>query len=104
MSAQLVAIDDQQAQLKGSLTHHSGAKLLSTGESMIAKAASSGRWQVDLSGVEHSSSVGAALLLGWRRFAQSKGVQLVVVNTPENLSAVMRLSGVDRLFPEDSTD
>ena len=99
MSASLVAVDDQNAQLKGALDHHSGAELLQQGQRLLDKAGSN--WHVDLSEVTHSSSVGVALLLGWKRYATKNNTSLVLKSVPENMRHVMEFSGLQGIFAPD---
>ncbi len=63
MYAKLISISPQKAQLSGRLDRLTGKELLQQGRRLIAKSGS--HWQVDLSEVNHSSSVGIALLLDW---------------------------------------
>lgn len=53
---------------------------------------------VDLAGVEYSSSVGIALLLGWMRIAQHAGGRLKIHNIPADMQAMAEVGGLSELF------
>jgi len=96
VSASLISTDNQNAQLSGELTHHTGAQLLSQGKRLLDKA--SGEWVVDLSKVSRSSSVGVALLLAWKRYAMDKKIDFKINNLPDNMLHVMQFSGLEGVF------
>jgi phospholipid transport system transporter-binding protein len=96
MSAKLIAITPQQAQLSGRLDHLVGKELLAHGRRLITKSGS--RWQVDLVKVSHSSSVGIALLLDWLRYGRRKNVTLEFLNVPLNMRQVIEFSGLSEVF------
>lgn len=52
----------------------------------------------DLTGLERADSAGVALMLEWRRRAGQSGATLRYVNLPEQLRAIMRVAGVDRIL------
>jgi phospholipid transport system transporter-binding protein len=52
----------------------------------------------DLARVERADSAGVALLLEWQRRADQQGVKLRYVNLPEQLQAIMRVAGVDKML------
>ena len=72
--AKITAVTPQQAKLSGRLDRLVGKELLTQGRRLIA--ASGKQWQVDLAEVNHSSSVGIALLLDWLRYAKRKNVKI----------------------------
>lgn len=92
MTAQLIAINPQQAQLSGRLDRLTGKGLIKEGRNLIAKAES--KWQVDLAGVDHSSSVGIALLLDWQRYSLGKNISLELLNVPKKMQDVIEFSGL----------
>lgn len=96
VSAELTALDSQQALLSGRLDRLTGKELLLQGRSLIAKAGS--RWQVDLSKVNHSSSVGIALLLDWQRYGLDKNVTIEFINIPQKMRDVIEFSGLNGIF------
>ncbi|MBL4796248.1 MAG: STAS domain-containing protein [Oleispira sp.] len=96
MNAKLIAISPQQAQLSGRLDRLTAKELLQQGRRLIAKAGS--QWQVDLAEVNHSSSVGIALLLDWLRYGQGKNVTLEFLNVPDKMLDVIEFSGLAEVF------
>ncbi len=96
MNAKLIAVSPQQAQLSGRLDRLVGKELLEQGRGLIAKSGS--QWQVDLIEVNHSSSVGVALLLDWLRYGQSNNVSLEFVNVPSKMRDVIEFSGLAEVF------
>ena len=96
IGAKLVAVDPQQAQLIGRLDRLTGKELLRDGRQLIAQAGS--QWTVDLAGVNHSSSVGIALLVDWQRYSQHKQVAIEFVNIPQKMKDVIEFSGLKGMF------
>ncbi|MFT6113209.1 MAG: phospholipid transport system transporter-binding protein [Oleispira sp.] len=96
VSAELIAIDPQKATLSGRLDRLTGKKLLQQGRRLIAQSAS--RWQVDLANVHHSSSVGIALLLDWKRYGMDKNVSVEFLNVPQKMQDVIEFSGLKEVF------
>ncbi|NNC23884.1 STAS domain-containing protein [Salinisphaera sp. USBA-960] len=50
---------------------------------------------LDLAGVEHADSAGAALLLAWQRRAAAAGVALTFANTPASIRGIAHVCGLD---------
>ncbi|MGK0248943.1 MAG: phospholipid transport system transporter-binding protein [Oleispira sp.] len=96
VGAELIAIDPQKATLSGRLDRLTGKKLLQQGRRLIAQAAS--KWQVDLTDVHHSSSVGIALLLDWKRCGMDKNVTVEFLNVPQKMQDVIEFSGLKEVF------
>lgn len=95
-SAKLIAISPEQAQLSGRLDRLTAKELLHQGRRLIAKSGS--QWQVDLAEVNHSSSVGIALLLDWQRYGLGKNVTVEFINLPEKMKDVIEFSGLTEVF------
>jgi phospholipid transport system transporter-binding protein len=96
VNAKLIVLSPQQAQLSGRLDRLTGKELLEQGRRLIAKSGS--KWQVDLADVDHSSSVGIALLLDWLRYSQRKNVSLELLNVPHKMQQVIEFSGLSDVF------
>jgi phospholipid transport system transporter-binding protein len=96
MTAKLIATSPQQAQLSGCLDRVAGKELLEQGRRLIAN--SGGRWQVDLSDVSHSSSVGIALLLDWLRYGKGKKTSIEFLHVPQKMRQVIEFSGLSAVF------
>jgi len=59
---------------------------------------SSAKRTIDLAGVTHADSAGFALLLEWQSRARQSGHRLEIVNPPDTLLTIARLSGADALL------
>jgi phospholipid transport system transporter-binding protein len=95
-NAKLISVNPQQAQLSGRLDRLTAKELLEQGRRLIAKSGS--EWQVDLADVNHSSSVGIALLLDWLRYGQGKKVTIKLINVPTKMCQVIEFSGLSAVF------
>jgi len=70
--------------------------LRSQGEALLVSLP--GPVAVDLSQVGAVSSAGVSVLLCWMRKAEELGKQLLVVNMPDKMRDVSRVSGLDSLL------
>lgn len=95
-NAKLIAISPQQAQLSGRLDRLTAKELIQQGRHLIASSGS--QWQVDLTAVNHSSSVGIALLLDWQRYGREKNVIIDFSNVPKKMQDVIEFSGLAEVF------
>tara|TARA_R110001583_G_scaffold4439_2_gene25728 strand:+ start:1154 stop:1504 length:351 start_codon:yes stop_codon:yes gene_type:complete len=96
MNATLTAITPQKAKLSGRLDRLTAKVLLQQGRRLIAESGS--QWQVDLAEVNHSSSVGIALLLDWQRYSLDKKVTIEFLNVPQKMQDVIEFSGLKDIF------
>jgi anti-anti-sigma factor len=96
VSAELIAIDPQKATLSGRLDRLTAKKLLQQGRHLIAQSGS--YWQIDLTDVHHSSSVGIALLLDWKRYGMDKNVTVEFHHVPQKMQDVIEFSGLKEVF------
>jgi phospholipid transport system transporter-binding protein len=55
--------------------------------------------QLDLSGVTRSDSSGVAMLVGWLRQARERQRELKFINTPDQMTAIIRVSGLEQVLP-----
>jgi len=53
---------------------------------------------IDLAEVSRSDSAGLALLLEWQRLAQEQDIQLSFRNVPEQMQAIIQISGLEELI------
>jgi phospholipid transport system transporter-binding protein len=60
-------------------------------------AVNGGESEVDLGAVSDCDSSLLACVLAWRRAAAARGAALTIKNTPQNLSRIARLYGVEEL-------
>jgi anti-anti-sigma factor len=54
---------------------------------------------VDLQGVLHGDSSILALLSAWIRYTMTQGKQIIFINLPKSLKHLIRLSGLEVIFP-----
>ena len=96
MSVSLTRVDDNRAELSGSLLASTVVSVLPTGEKLIRAAA--GEWTVNMAAVTDVSSAGVALLLEWLRCATAAGVSFHIENLPEHMKPIIDISDLDALF------
>lgn len=53
---------------------------------------------IDLTEVSRSDSAGLALLLEWQRLAEQQDIQLSFRNLPEQMQAIIQVSGLEKLI------
>jgi len=53
---------------------------------------------IDLAEVSRSDSAGLALLLEWQRVAEQQDIQLSFRNLPEQMQAIIQVSGLEKLI------
>ncbi len=53
---------------------------------------------VDLSKVSHCDSAGVAMIIDWLRVAKKNNKQLILKNLPEQMRAIVEVSGLSKLF------
>ena len=71
--------------------------LKQAGESLLSSM--DGPLVIDLSGIEHSGSVGVSVLLAWMRLASAQGKEIQFLDMPDKMFDVARVSGLDEVFP-----
>jgi len=95
--AQLVTTADSFS-VEGIIDFDSAVDLEVVGSRWLAETAPE-HCRLDLCGVSYSNSAGIALVLAWLRTAQRYHRQLRVENIPPSLWAIIRLGGLESLFP-----
>lgn len=93
--AQLVKSEDGRLLVSGELSMDTVPGLLQQ-ESL--QAGDDDEIRVDLQGVERADSAGVALLIDWQRTANQQQRKIRFQNTPSQMLAIARLSGVDELL------
>jgi len=83
----------------GPLTMDSVANVLAA--SLEAELPATG--VIDLERIESVDSAGVALLLAWKRRAESEGKPLVFAHLPASLDSLARLYGVEELLVAEPT-
>ena len=76
------------------LTHASATTALAAGLQRIAAGATG----VDCAPLVQFDSSALAVLLGWERAAQARGVRFEIVNLPAGLASLAQAYGVDTLL------
>ena len=101
MSNSVVLQDKNILVLKGKVTADNVLEVRKVGEDIISKLSMDGI--IDLSAVSSAGAVTLSLLLAWLRAAKSQNVSLVVINMPDRLFDMARVSGLELVLPFDST-
>ena len=81
--------------LSGELSFRTVPGLLRQGRGRFEGAS---RFQLDLSGVTRTDSAGLALLLEWLQACRRRQQDLLLLDLPESLAAIARVSNLDRLL------
>lgn len=93
MSARLVSAENGSIRLEGVLDFSSATQLHD--QLISALRAAPGNVQLDLSGIEHSNSVGLSLILLAARELTALGRQLSVAALPEGLRSMAGVCGLN---------
>lgn len=96
MSASLEARASGEFAVVGELTFETVPGLWQQADQLFRNASA---LQLDLSGVSRSDSSGVAMLVGWVRQAREQQRELKFTNTPDQMAAIVRVSGLDRVLP-----
>lgn len=88
---------DGTVRVSGDLTFATVTALWRDSRPLLAKGVP--QLQFDLAGVGRADSAGLALLVEWLRNARAAGVELVFQAVPDQLLAIARASGVEKLLP-----
>lgn len=100
--SELVALKENNVLvLKGVITTDNVVAIRKAGENIIAKLSMDG--VIDLSAVSSASAVTLSLLLAWLRAAKSRNLSLVIRQMPDKLFDMARVSGLELVFPFDSS-
>lgn len=94
--SKVVRVDDGRMAVEGDMQVATAASLRAQGEALLEALASP--VTVDLQGATNVGSVGVSVLLCWMRKAGQLGKQLKVVNMPDKMRDVSRVSGLDQFL------
>jgi len=83
--------------LRGDLTLTTVADLWIRSQPLFAQAKSP--IQLDLQNVVQSDSAGVALLIAWIRHLRQERKELLLLNLPAQMQAIIQVSGLSRLLP-----
>lgn len=89
---------DGTFELKGPLTFATVPQLIEHGAAWRAARASDDI-TIDLGQISKADSAGLALMVEWRHLARQSQRRLRFVNIPEQLRQLIRVSGLENLFP-----
>ncbi len=96
MATATVEHDGDTLRVRGELDFDSVADLWATSEAMIR--AEPIRW-IDLSGVRRSNSAGVALLVEWLRQARRHQRELIFIDIPAQMRAIIAIADLDTILP-----
>jgi len=88
-----IVVQDASILIGGILNYQTGKDLLDQVKKVILSIKDK-NLTLDLSAVEHSSSVGIALLLALLRFARQHGKTLKIINLPKYMQQIAAVSNV----------
>lgn len=82
--------------LVGELSFDTVGELAARGDDLLPAAA---ELDIDLAGVTRMDSAGLALLVEWLRLARGAGRAIRFLGAPDQLFAIARASGLDKMLP-----
>jgi phospholipid transport system transporter-binding protein len=94
--SKVIRVDTSRMAVQGDMLVQEAVTLRTEGEALLASLTSP--VTVDLAGAGNVGSVGVSVLLCWMRKAEALGKRLVVVNMPDKMRDVSRVSGLDELL------
>ncbi|MBL8250054.1 MAG: STAS domain-containing protein [Candidatus Competibacter sp.] len=96
MAAASAERDGDTLRVRGELDFESVPELWEATEPLLSTEAIR---RVDLSGVRRANSAGVALLVEWLRQARGQRRELVFVNLPAQMEAIVRTADLDGVLP-----
>lgn len=96
MPASLTMMDDDTFVIQGDLDFQSVATLW---DSAVKLSADHNQLKVDLNQVQRSDSSGVALLVEWLRLAQKNQQEILFMNTPEQMRAIIQVAELEKILP-----
>lgn len=94
--SKVVRVDGARMAVEGDMLVPDALALRAQGEALLAELSSP--VTVDLAGVGSVGSVGVSVLMCWMRRAEALGKRVVVVNMPDKMRDVSRVSSLDGLL------
>ena len=94
--SKVVRVDGARMAVEGDMLVPDALTLRAQGEALLAELSSP--VTVDLAGVGSVGSVGVSVLMCWMRKAEALGKRVVVVNMPDKMRDVSRVSSLDGLL------
>ncbi len=96
MASARVSRDGDILHVRGELDFDSVAELWATTEALFADAS---LLRIDLSEVSRSNSAGVALLVQWLRQARHHQRELLFVDIPAQMCAIIRVADLETVLP-----
>ena len=91
----IVSAEDGRVEIAGDLTFETVAGLRQRGAEVLR---GDGDVTLDLNAVTRADSAGLALMVEWLKQTRGKDAGLRVVNMPEQMAAIARMSKLDRVL------
>src|SRR5580700_5691485 len=95
--AQIQLTKDNTLALAGVLNATTVTTLWEQSKTLLARATTP--LCMDLKNISESDSAGVALLISWVRYLRTQNKILQFVNLPEQMRAIMHVSGLDTILP-----
>lgn len=95
--SKIIRVDASRMAVEGDMMFADALELRAAGEALLPSLGDT--VTVDLATVERVGSVGVSVLMCWMRCAGKLGKKLIVVNMPDKLYDVSRVSGLDEVIP-----
>lgn len=92
------SLDEGRVELVGALTFETVGELFTRGSDAIHGTQ---KTTLDLSKVTRADSAGLALMVEWLRRARRRNAQIEIINMPEQMRSIARLSKLDGVLLAD---
>jgi anti-anti-sigma regulatory factor len=89
--------------LGGRVDYANASACQQAGEVVMAELPADSTWTCELSALGTGSSITAAVLMAWQRFALGRGSKLTLTQAPERLVAILTASNLDEIFAVERT-
>jgi len=89
--------------LAGRVDYSNAGACQREGQAILAALSADGAWTCELSALETGSSVTAAVLMAWQRFAISRNSTLSLTQAPERLVSILAARNLDKVFAVERT-
>ena len=99
MSESAGAASDPVLVLHGDVDVIRADQVVADGDAMLRATPAGQRFTVDMSDVAFIDSSGLSGLLRLRRTAQQRGIEIRLRGVPDQVAALLRLSGLEQVLP-----
>jgi len=97
LGVSLIRVDENRLAISGDMLFGAATRLRGEGEKLLPGMGQ--QITIDLAQVGRVGSVGISVLLCWLRMAQVLGKQITIINVPEDMLDVSRVSSLDSVIP-----